>query len=243
MNFDRHADDYAARINDAIGGFGKRHDFYIRRKADVMLDLLASKSILRHAKILDVGCGVGLVHPYLIDHVAELHGTDISTLSLARAAKSNPKVHYTAYEGGVLPYTDGAFDCAFAINVMHHVPPESWNRFVSEMARIVRPGGQVVVFEHNPFNPATRWIVRTCELDRGAVLLPPRHLRSLFASSGLRDIMIRYVLFTPFEAPLFRSLDNALARLPLGAQYVMRGFVSALGDGAASGLANNVAQA
>jgi SAM-dependent methyltransferase len=243
INFDRHAEDYTARIDDAIAGFGKRHDFYIRRKADIMLDLLGPEPKSRQAKILDVGCGVGLVHPYLIDHVAELHGTDISTLSLDLAAKGNPKARYKAYDGVVLPHADGAFDCSFAINVMHHVPPVSWERFVSEMARVVRPGGQVVVIEHNPFNPATRWIVRTCELDRGAILLPPRRLRSLFASGDLRDIMMRYVLFTPFEASLFRKLDNALARLPLGAQYVMRGFVSAPSDSAAAGPANPAARA
>jgi SAM-dependent methyltransferase len=222
MNFDRHADDYSARIGEAVAVFGARHDFYIRNKGGIILDLLGSTAA--GARLLDVGCGLGLVHPYLVDHVAELHGVDISERSLAAARRANPAVRYAAYDGLSLPYRGGSFDCAFAINVMHHVPPENWPGFLAEMARVVRGGGQVAVIEHNPLNPATRWIVRTCPLDEGAVLVGARRLRSLFAASGLRTVTTRYVLFTPFDTPLARSVDHALARVPLGAQYVMRGF-------------------
>jgi ubiquinone/menaquinone biosynthesis C-methylase UbiE len=221
MNFDPHAASYSARIERAVVGFGQRHDFYIRNKAEILLDLLRAEP---SAKILDVGCGVGLVHPYLVDR-CDIYGTDISTLSLKSARQDNPGVRYAAYDGANLPFGNSLFDCAFAINVMHHVPPANWSAFVAEMTRVVRPGGQVVVIEHNPFNLATQWVVRTCELDEGAVLVPPRRLRALFANSHLGEITTRYVLFTPFEGAIFRKLDDALRKVPLGAQYVVRGIV------------------
>ncbi len=43
-------------------------------------------------KVLDVGCGVGLVHRYLSGKVGSLHGTDVSGESLAVAGKANPGV-------------------------------------------------------------------------------------------------------------------------------------------------------
>ena len=43
--------------------------------------------------------------------------------------------------------------------------------FVAELARVVRPGGLVVVFEHNPLNPLTRLVVSRVTFDDGVRLL------------------------------------------------------------------------
>jgi ubiquinone/menaquinone biosynthesis C-methylase UbiE len=174
-------------------------------------------------KVLDVGCGIGLGHGEIAQAVGELHGVDVSRDSLDLAARDNPHVHYKAYEGNRLPHEDSAFDCAYAICVLHHIPEPQWPEFMQEMARVVRPGGQMVVIEHNPLNPATRWVVRTCELDKNAVLLQPWRLRRLFIDAGLSAPKVRYTLFTPFAQKFFRALDRALSRVPLGAQYIVAG--------------------
>lgn len=72
---------------------------------------------------------------------------DISQLSIDSASETNPSVHYQVYDGKVLPFSDAAFDLTFAINVMHHVPPDAWHGFMKEMSRVVRKGGLGVVFE------------------------------------------------------------------------------------------------
>jgi hypothetical protein len=77
----------------------------------------------------------------------------------------------------------------------------------------------VVVFEHNPINPLTQWIVRTCPIDENAVLLGSRKLRGLMAQSGLVDIESRYIIFTPLDGEGYRKFDRMIGWLPFGAQY------------------------
>lgn len=219
--FDRHAANYSSAIEETIGVFGQGHDFYVRHKAILLKDVFAK--LPARPKVLDVGCGIGLVHPLLEPMVSELHGVDVSTASIETAKTNNTSVSYQAYDGHKLPYADAAFDAAFAICVMHHVPVEEWSAFGAEMARVVKPGGQIVVIEHNPANPATQWVVHRSPLDENAVLVRPGKLRAILASAGVKDIATQYVLFTPFEGTIFRKLDGLLGAVPLGAQYMMSG--------------------
>jgi ubiquinone/menaquinone biosynthesis C-methylase UbiE len=165
------------------------------------------------------------VHPYIIDSVGELHGSDVSSTSLDVARRTNPQVRYLPYDGDTLPYETASFDCAYAICVMHHVPVPQWTGFLREMRRVVRPGGAVVIIEHNPLNPATQWVVRTAPMDANAVLLSPWKLHKLMKAAGIGSLWIRYVLFMPFTGKLARAIDRLLARVPLGTQYVLGGRV------------------
>jgi SAM-dependent methyltransferase len=221
--FDRYADTYSEKINCALSAWGQEQEFYTRCKVPLLLEAFDRVRTEQALRVLDVGCGVGLIHPYLAPSVDELHGIDVSQQSILLAGRSNPSVHYLAHQGHTLPYDDGTFDCAYAICVLHHVPPEQWGGFISEMARVVRPDGIVLIIEHNPLNPATQWVVRSCELDERAVLLPHWTLRGLMAAAGIAALDVRHILFTPFDRPMFRKLDRLLARLPLGAQYVVSG--------------------
>ena len=87
------------------------------------------------------------------------------------------------------------------------------------MRRVVRPGGVIAIFEHNPINPFTRWIVRTCPIDENAVLLGRRRLSNLVAQAQFFDIESRYILFTPLNGPVYRKFDKMIGWLPFGAQY------------------------
>ena len=88
------------------------------------------------------------------------------------------------------------------------------------MIRACRPGGLVVLFEHNPFNPLTRRAVHGCEFDRDAKLLSRRRASSLLADTGLRP-RGRYIEFFPRESRLLRGIEGRLGWLPLGAQYAV----------------------
>ena len=224
--FDRYSGNYSQDIGCAVGKFGQGHDFFVRNKVDILLPAMARiNADTRQLNVLDVGCGVGLVHRYIKDAVGTLSGTDVSGASIDVAHKENPGVAYQAYDGHTLPYPDASFDCAYAICVLHHVPVSQWQEFISEMRRVVRPGGLVLLIEHNPLNPATQFVVRNAPMDENAVLVWPRRLRALMQSAGLGRSWIRYVLFTPFDGVIFRKLDRLLAPVPLGTQYVMGGKV------------------
>jgi ubiquinone/menaquinone biosynthesis C-methylase UbiE len=220
--FDKHAEIYSKKIDNSIELFGQSHDFFVRNKASIIVDVLSEIGAPENMQVLDVGCGTGLVLGHLVDRIPQLYGVDVSHQSLAVAEQSNPSVRFKVFDGGRLPYEDGFFDCAFAICVIHHVPVNSWEFFVKEMARVTRPGGTIIVIEHNPLNPATNWVVRNCDLDENAVLLWPKKARQLFEAACLQEIVTQHIQFTPFEGSFFRRLDNWLSRIPLGTQYVMK---------------------
>lgn len=225
--FDNYRHQYEGEINCAIAFSGKSQNFYTKVKADVLIELLGRYTPGK-IDLLDIGCGNGSLHPFLLSSglVSKLTGIEVAAEFLAIARGINPEVNYDVYDGRQLPYPTGRFDAAYTICVMHHVPPQQWSEFLTEMRRVVRPGGIVAVFEHNPFNPVTAHIVRTCPFDRNAVLLKPGNLANLMRSVGLDAVTHEFILFTPFANRMFRRFDRMISWLPLGAQYVALGQVA-----------------
>ena len=142
-------------------------------------------------------CSPGAYHSRLDGKFRELHGIDVSTRSVELARERHPLVTYATFDGGALPYRSSRFDMIFSICVMHHVPPVSWRLFVQELHRALKPGGLALVFEHNPYNPATQYVVRTCDLDKDAVLLRPATLRRLFEAAHRQPFLPSMVTGSP----------------------------------------------
>lgn len=222
FDFGKFHDCYRDEVQDSIAFIGKSHDFFMRVKADSLLATVR-KHLGEVARLsaLDVGCGVGLTDAYLTGSFRELHGVDISEKVVRQAKKNTPGVHYKVYDGRRLPYRDKCFDVTFAICVLHHVPPGYYNAFVKEMSRVTRPGGLVIVYEHNPLNPLTLRAVNNCVMDDEAILLRRRKVGRLLERRCSALLEKKYILFTPWQGRFFRRLDDALAWLPLGAQYVV----------------------
>lgn len=220
VDFDRYSGRYAQTVNDSISFSGLQVDFFIKAKAERLLDLLRGHfGETRNLRLIDVGCGVGSYHPLLRGMVGAIHGVDISPDSLDQALKANPDVSYKEFDGRTLPFDDRAFDVAYAICVLHHVPPLQRPEFMLEMARVVRPGGLIVIFEHNPINPATRYAVWKCPFDEDAVLLSRGESLTLLREAGAARLSARYMLAVPALRGWLRRVDDALSGIPLGAQY------------------------
>ena len=218
--FDRHRDGYADRVNEAIAFAGTEHEFYLRAKAERIVELAAELRLeATDPSVLDVGCGVGLVDSMLTPHFRNLVGVDVARGLLPQARQNAPDARFAGFDGAHLPFRVGCFDLVFAMCVVHHVAVEDWPQFASELARVTRPGGLVMIFEHNPLNPLTRVVVSRCEFDRNAVLLGRSRLRRLMAGAGLRECESRYILFFPWPGRLWAGLEGALRWLPLGAQH------------------------
>lgn len=223
-DFDDHAATYQDEVSDAVSFTGREVDFYAGLKTERLLEAMVRHGIdPATARLLDVGCGVGVADAHLVGRVGSLEGVDTSSETVARAAEANPTVRYTAYDGGALPYDDESFDVAFAICVVHHVEVEGRPGFFDEMRRVVRPGGLVVVFEHNPWNPLTRVVVSRCEFDVGVVLAGRAALKRLADGADLEPVEHRFITFAPVDGAWGRRLDRAFGRVPLGAQHVMVG--------------------
>lgn len=219
--FDKYRQNYREKVEESFPMTLKGHDFYTQAKANHLLSIIDEEMSQPASEmhILDVGCGVGSTDACLVGMVGKLHGVDMSEESLRVAKKNNPSVDYRQTNGSDIPYNDSTFELAFAINVMHHVPPLEWPDFIEEMMRVIKPGGLVVVFEHNPFNPLTRLVVNQCEFDEDAVLLKKRTTFELMQDAGLKIIRGDYILFIPSEAKWVKVIEHKLRWLPLGAQY------------------------
>lgn len=219
-DFDRYGDSYEEAVDDAIKFGGAEHAFYLEAKARALLELIRRElGDPSRVHALDVGSGPGSLHPYLAE-IGDLEGVDVSQALVERAAAANPGVRYRPYDGRTLPFPDAGFDLAFAVNVFHHVEPPDRTDLAAELARVVRPGGIVAVFEHNPLNPLTRLVVARCEFDEGVQLLPTREVRALLERAGLQTVERRYILFFPWRAAFLQRLEARLGRVPLGAQHL-----------------------
>ena len=219
--FNSYRTSYGEVVEESIRFSGLKHDFFLIAKADLLRRLILERRLRQNGVVraLDIGCGVGLLHPFLEDAFDSLSGCDVSEESICRAATDNPHIDYRLCMPPGLPYDDGAFDLAFASCVVHHVVPAHWLDFFQEMRRVLRPGGVACILEHNPYNPLTRLAVFRCPFDRDAVLLDFRKVTSLFQDTGFRDMRSEHFLLLPSTKPFARKVEHVLSHLPLGAQY------------------------
>ena len=221
--FDAHSAGYRDAVEESIAFSGAGLDFFTRAKADALLGLVTARvGSPEGLGFLDLGCGPGETDRFLAGRVARLAGVDVAPEMVARARERNPWAEYRSYAPGEpIPYEDASFDVSFAICVFHHVERARRLEVVREMARVTRPRGLIVLFEHNPLNPLTRKAVRGCEFDRDADLLTRRTASRLLEQSGLGQPDGRYILFFTRESGLLRGIERRLGWLPLGAQYAV----------------------
>jgi SAM-dependent methyltransferase len=227
MDFDEYSSDYSRRVDDALPLSDCDHDFFLTEKADHFLRLLSNLGPTESMRVLDVGCGVGLVEQRLSRKVKKIVGVDLGVATLRTAVKNAPDASALAYDGLQLPLRANSFDAALAICVLHHVPQAARGDLIREIARTVRPGGFVAVFEHNPWNPVTRYVVNRCEFDRGVALLSAPVSVGLLRGARLTSTQWRFLFFFPWLGRLWRAIESYLEWLPLGAQYVSVGYVPA----------------
>ena len=143
---------YGPLIRAALGRAGEE----LRAKAVDALDLVPG------AAAIDVGTGTGLTLPLLAARVGSsgrVVGLDSSTAMLAHAAARAPapplELHLASAEA--LPFADASFDAAIATYAMTAVDDAALA--VSELVRVVRPGGRIAIAEVHAVNWPTPALV------------------------------------------------------------------------------------
>jgi SAM-dependent methyltransferase len=222
-HFDAYADAevYRDAVERSIAFSRTGLDFFTRAKVRELLRI-ATRRIgdPRQLSFLDIGCGPGETDRLLEGHVRSLTGVDALAGMIEVAVQRNPWAEYRAVDADAAwPFATASFDVSFAICVLHHVDVRERGRLVAEAARVTRPGGTVVIFEHNPWNPLTRRVVAGCEFDREAVLLRRRESERLLRDAGLERVDGAYIIWFPRESPLLQRIERVLESVPLGAQY------------------------
>jgi SAM-dependent methyltransferase len=221
--FDRFADEYVEMHRRNIRISGEDPDFFARYKVEDMAGVWAERFPEGEARsILDFGGGVGASAPHLaaLFPRADIIIADVSRRSLRVAAERGiARLTALPFDGETLPLEDDSADMAMAACVFHHIPEAAHVRLLDEIRRVLRPGGLMFVFEHNPWNPLTRRAVDTCPFDENAVLIAAPAMRRRFEAAGYRDVDAAYRIFFPGALRRLRPLERWMTRLPIGAQY------------------------
>jgi ubiquinone/menaquinone biosynthesis C-methylase UbiE len=109
------------------------------------------------ARVLDVGCGTGtlaLEAARLVGHAGHVVGIDPSARQIARARTKAARGHLAIeFQTGVieqLPFPDQTFDVVFATLMMHHLPASLKRQGLAEVARVLKPGGCLVIGDFFP---------------------------------------------------------------------------------------------
>ena len=218
IDFDEYAESYQKILQKQLSFFDRNEEYFAKYK----IAIIKKYTNVIPKKILEYGCGVGRNLKYLRQHFkqSEIYATDISKKSIDIAKGDNPTVQF--FFLGEDTIVD-KFDLIFIAQVFHHIRPELRHKVMEDISNLLKEGGNIFIFEHNPYNPITRYLVNTCIFDTDAVLLKKKELIKLLIDSNLSINICRYTLFLPSFLKKLRVFESMLGYLPLGGQY----FISA----------------
>jgi SAM-dependent methyltransferase len=188
------------------------------------------------ARWLESACGTGLVSRALAGRVGSVVGVDLTPAMLEQAergavAEGVENASFSAGDATALEFADGSFDGAVTRFSLHHIPVPG--RAIAELARVVRPGGWVVVSdlvgdEGDGEGAAWREEIERLRDPSHWACRTPEQLREMGAEAGLsldREQLISYEL--DFDEWLARGsggraaaplVDELLAQRPEGAK-------------------------
>ena len=197
--------------------------FFHQRKRDLILDYFGAQRISpANLNYMDLGCGKGELLQLLQPKFAVSCGCDPSADMMAALEGVEKRLQANPLE---IPYGNAQFDFVTAVCVFHHVEPRDRVALMREVRRVLRPGGIFCVIEHNPYNPATRMIVKRTPVDANAILLTAKETRTRMRDAGFTPRGTSYFLYFPERAyAVGKGLERLLQRVPLGGQYAVFGF-------------------
>jgi 2-polyprenyl-3-methyl-5-hydroxy-6-metoxy-1,4-benzoquinol methylase len=212
--FDAYAGSYEDDHKSSIAASGEDPAYF----HDYKVSCLERKGVDREGPLLDFGCGIGNLTERFVAQYREVHGYDPSAKSIARAKERAPgaKLHSDASE-----LTKDYFETAVMSGVLHHVQPSARIDLLKTVRGLLRPGGRLVVFEHNPLNPVTQRAVAACAFDDDAILLWPWEARAVLKAAGFDDVSLEYIVFFPRPLAFLRPLEPRLSGVMLGAQQML----------------------
>lgn len=200
------------RKNLSIIPFHDDIEYYAEYKIQVLKEICPDA----HA-ILEFGCGIGRNIRYLKQYYrsATVTGTDVSDSCLQEARIGYPDVIFLS-PGEIHPRL---YDLILVADVIHHIPPGERDEYIRTLKTHLTDDGSIVIFEQNPYNPLTRYLVGTCPFDEDAALLTKTELKKILKYSGYKNISGSYCFFFPSALKKYNSLEKRIGFLPLGGKY------------------------
>ena len=217
--FDRYAADYDAALGQGISVSGEDKEFFARGRLVILAQMLRKKNFPVHTA-LDFGCGTGQAAPLLREILGaeRVLGVDVSEglLGVAQREYSGAGIEFRVLKNQA---PAGDFHLAFCNGVFHHIPIAERAGAVAHVFRSLKPGGLFALWENNPWNPGTQYVMSRIPFDRDAIKLSPPAARRLLIAGGFEILRTDSAFYFPRALGCLRRLEPLLAKIPLGAQY------------------------
>jgi SAM-dependent methyltransferase len=217
--FDAYASEYDSALAEGLSVSGETKDFFARGRVEHLAGRLRELHF-RPGSIMDFGCGTGTNTPFLLklNGVTSLLGVDVSesSLNIARRAIPDKRAAFSVLDHN---RSDGRYDLVFTNGVFHHIPPSERAGAIDYIFRALRPGGLLVFWENNPWNPGTRYVMSRIPFDRDAFTISAREAQVMIRAGGLEVLRTDFLFIFPKWLGFLRTLEPLLSSFPFGAQY------------------------
>ncbi len=108
-----------------------------------------SKKYVKGKDVLDIGCWTGQFDSLIFPFAKSVTGIDPNKKAIAFAKRMTPKAAFFVSEAQKLPFKNKSFDTVTIMDVIEHVPVNTEGQVLSEIYRVLRPGGHLVLSTPN----------------------------------------------------------------------------------------------
>ncbi len=181
-------------------------EHYVEKRARLVKELIPLGGL-----VLDVGCGTGRLGAAIAAQGYDVFGADLSPEMLRKARERGLVGTYSALTTR-LPFADDSFHLALTVATLHHLEtPDRVAATVAEMGRVVKRGGFVVLWDHNPANPYWPILMKRVPQDSGDErLVPLRELLADVHAAGMEPYRVRRSGLMPDFVPAWLYAPVAL---------------------------------
>jgi ubiquinone/menaquinone biosynthesis C-methylase UbiE len=156
------------------------HSHWWYRSTRTLLQSILAPELHRGGRFLDVGAGTGATGAWLAEH-GDLITSDFMPLALELNRERHDAAGFVAADVTGLPFATGSFDVVLCVTVLCHQSIPDPRMAVAELARVVRPGGVVCLWE-----PGVRSLRRAHDrVTHSARRFARSDLRALLTGAGL----------------------------------------------------------
>lgn len=167
---------------------GKFYKEYDKRYYEERIKYISKKHIIKFVKFLlrnkntikwlDIGCGLGLVIKEAVEEGIDCYGIDISEYAVNNAILKDRVILGSITN---IPFGDNTFDVVSAFDVIEHVHPKDTEKAISEMRRILKNGGFLLLTTPNPCFIGD-WIKDDTHIN----IRPPKYWKIMLEKHGFR---------------------------------------------------------
>jgi SAM-dependent methyltransferase len=217
--FDEYSRQYDCCLNQALSATGEHKDYYAAARVHWTAKCLREFGV-SPSSALDFGCGIGTTAPLLLSALKcrIVLGVDASSKTIEQARQRQPssQVQFSLLQD-FRPRAE--LDCAYCNGVFHHIRMPERPGALGLVRDALRPGGIFALWENNPWNPGTRYVMSRCAFDEDALKISAGAARRMVRAAGFGVLQTDFLFYFPRVLAPLRPLERFLRKIPLGGQY------------------------